>query len=76
MVFQATIYIFSFSYQNGWGFVEHLINIDETCLHNYKLHRDLNKKGIAILVSVFPTKLASTEPSFRRFYSVENVLKW
>ena len=39
-----------FCNQNGWGFVEHL-NIDETCLNNYKLH--LNKKGIAILASNF-----------------------
>ena len=40
----------TFCNQNGWGFVEHL-NIDETCLNNYKLH--LNKKGIAILASNF-----------------------
>ena len=40
----------TFCNQNGWGFVEHL-NIDETCLTNYKLH--LNKKGIAILASNF-----------------------
>ena len=40
----------TFCNQNGWGFVEHL-NIDETCLNNYKLH--LNKKGIAILTSNF-----------------------
>ena len=32
------------------GLIEHL-NIDETCLNNYKLH--LNKKGIAILASNF-----------------------
>ena len=38
----------TFCNQNGWGFIEHL-NIDETCLNNYKLH--LNKKGIAILAS-------------------------
>ena len=40
----------TFSDQNGCGFVEHL-NIDETCLNNYKLH--LNKKDIAILASNF-----------------------
>ena len=39
-----------FCNQNGWGFVAHL-NIDETCLNNYKLH--LNKKGVAILASNF-----------------------
>ena len=31
---------------------------------------------VSLWVSVFPTKLPLTEPSFPRFYSVENVLKW
>ena len=38
----------TFCNQNGWGFVKHL-NIDDTCVNNYKLH--LNKKGTAIIFS-------------------------
>ena len=39
----------TFCNQNGWGFVKHL-NIDDTCVNNYKLH--LNKKGTAVIFSV------------------------
>ena len=54
----------TFCNQNGWGFVEHL-NIDETCLNNYKLH--LNKKGIAIFRPANPPGFAGRLPVFCHF---------